>query len=124
MTLSLPYPVSANRYWRTNGKTGVYLSAEAKAYKRQVRAIAIACGVLNPMTGPVEVEALFHARITKDGNESGVVLDLDNVTKVLLDAMNNLVYVDDKQIRRYLVEFAQPIDGGGLTVTVSPRKSP
>lgn len=125
VTLSLPYPVSANRYWRTNGKTGaVYLSAEAKAYKREVRAIAIASGALNPMTCLVNVEVAFHARMNKSGAESGVVLDIDNVNKVLLDSMNNLVYVDDKQVRRYLIEFSDPIVGGGLTVTVSPRSAP
>lgn len=121
MTLSLPYPVSANRYWRSGKNNRIYLSPEAKSYKKQVRAIALASGVLNPMVGHVEVMALFHARANKDGTESGSVLDLDNVTKVLLDAMNNLVYVDDKQVRRYLVEFSHPIKGGGLTVTVSPR---
>lgn len=122
VTLSLPYPVSANRYWRTNSKTGaVYLSSEAKAYKRQVRTIAIASGVLNPMTRPVNVDVVFHARMNKDGSESGVVLDIDNVNKVLLDSMNNLVYVDDKQVRRYLIEFGSPIVDGGLTVTVSQR---
>jgi len=38
MMLSLPYPVSANRYWRSfraGSRAVVTVSAEAKVYKRE-----------------------------------------------------------------------------------------
>ena len=45
--LKLPYPISANRYWRTRvaGKIAVtYVSAEAKSYKSIVAWMATAAG--------------------------------------------------------------------------------
>ena len=44
--LTLPYPVSANRYWRTVWPNGARcpvttVSAQARAYKTQVRRLAL-----------------------------------------------------------------------------------
>lgn len=88
MKVTLPYPPSANRYWRTfRGHT--VLSAEAKAYKKQVAAILSAAG-WQPASGDVAYTAHVY-RPLKSG-------DLDNRLKVLGDALTGYAWVDDKQV--------------------------
>lgn len=88
MKVVLPYPPSANRYWRTFRGRAV-LSAEAKAYKKQVAAILAAAGH-QPLTGPVAYTAHVY-RPLKSG-------DLDNRLKVLSDALTGFAWLDDKQV--------------------------
>mgnify|MGYP000928121414 FL=1 len=94
MTIILPMPVSANRYWRTfRGRTVV--SAEAKAYKEQVAWIAKAAGV-EKLDGDIAVTVRVY-RPAKRG-------DLDNSLKVSLDSLNGIAYTDDSQIVRIVAE--------------------
>jgi hypothetical protein len=58
--LTLPYPVSANRYWRSFVPRGhkraiVTLSDEAKSYKSQVGWMCKQAGIRKPITGRVHV---------------------------------------------------------------------
>jgi len=46
-------------------------------------------------------------------------VDLDNALKVALDAMQGAAYEDDRQITDIRIRLRQPIEGGGMTVTVS-----
>ena len=115
--LQLPYPISANRYWRKTRAGRVYVSAEAKEYKSQVHFIAQRNKV-QIATGSVAMTYCFHPKKNKDGSESKVRLDLDNAMKVVNDALNGIAYVDDRQIRRIVLEFGEPIVGGGITVYI------
>lgn len=86
----LPYPPSANNYWRSiviNGRGRVVVSREAKAFKKAVSAVM--AGV-SPLTGPVALTATFY-RPRKQG-------DLDNLLKVTCDALKGICYHDDEQI--------------------------
>ena len=87
-SIVLPYPPSANRYWRNvNGR--IVVSADAKAYKAGVW-LQAQHAHLHPLTGPIAV--YVHAyRPRKVG-------DLDNTNKVLLDALCGIAYQDDAQI--------------------------
>jgi crossover junction endodeoxyribonuclease RusA len=87
-TLVLPYPPSVNHYkLRANGVT--FLTAAARAYKAECGLMAMAQAG-ETFTGPVRVTARFY-RPRKAG-------DLDNRLKVLLDVLNGVVWLDDKQI--------------------------
>ncbi len=87
-SIVLPYPPSANRYWRSYGGR-VVVSADAKAYKAGVW-LQAQHAHLHPFTGPIAV--YVHAyRPRKVG-------DLDNTNKVLLDALCGIAYQDDAQI--------------------------
>jgi crossover junction endodeoxyribonuclease RusA len=88
-TLVLPYPPSANRYWRAVPDRGVLLSAEARRYKEDAGKQALAAGV-HPVDGPVALTVTLY-RPAKRG-------DLDNRIKVLLDALNGIAYRDDSQV--------------------------
>jgi crossover junction endodeoxyribonuclease RusA len=89
-TLILPFPPSANRYWRSVPGRGVLLSAEARRYKEDAGMVALAAGV-RPVDGPVALTVTLY-RPAKRG-------DLDNRIKVLLDALGGgIAYRDDSQV--------------------------
>lgn len=95
MKLTLPYPPSANDYWRTavitppgeHPRAVTYVSEDAKAYKREV--LRRNCQ-LEPLRGPVRFTATVY-RPRKVG-------DLLNRDKVLCDALEGIAYQNDKQI--------------------------
>lgn len=96
MKITLPYPPSANRYWRTRavgrGRTAfvqTYPSPEAKEFKQRV---FWTCRGRKPLTGTVAVVLRFF-RPRKVG-------DLDNRIKVLLDALRGVAFADDDQVVR------------------------
>lgn len=84
----LPYPISANRYWRAvRGR--VLVSAEARAYKARVAWLCMAAKV-RPLDGPLSVSlAVYRPRH---------IGDLDNTLKVLLDALRGIAFADDDQV--------------------------
>jgi crossover junction endodeoxyribonuclease RusA len=91
LSFTLPIPPSTNRYWRTMvSKKGVavtFVSEEAKTYKRQVAKLA---GISTLFRSEIAV-TLRVFRPQRSG-------DLDNKLKVLFDALQGVVYGDDKQI--------------------------
>ena len=69
--LTLPYPVSANRYWRTVWPNGARcpvttVSAQARAYRTQVRRLALEAGVSHPFSGRVGVSFVLFPRRPSD----------------------------------------------------------
>ena len=87
--IRLPYPPSSNRYWR-NFRGRMVKSTDARRYDAEVKALARLAGVFDPIEGPVSVRVdIYRAR---------AMGDLDNRAKVLLDALQGIAYVDDKQI--------------------------
>lgn len=114
--LNLPYPISANRYWRNRGNVR-YLSKEAQAYKR---AVAASAAGVKPLGGAVELRVTVLPKQTKSGAASKVCIDLDNSLKVLCDALNGVAYQDDKQVKRIVAEYGEPVSGGGVQVGVKP----
>lgn len=129
MRLVLPYPVSANRYWVTfpyidrdtkKPKAVTVPSAEAKAYKVEVGYRAKLAGFRKPTDKPIEIASIqLCPRTNKDGSASAVVLDLGNCWKVVEDALQGVVYVNDKQIKRIRnVEYGPPTKEGALIIEV------
>lgn len=138
ITLTLPYPVSANRYWQTRvikpkgGKfhqAMTYVSAEAKAYKENVQKLAMALGVRAPITGRVAIAYTLHPHCPQDAHrrmkrdpvgweDTVQCMDLDNAQKVLLDSLKGVVIDDDKWVREISAKRGTPVEGGKLVVTV------
>lgn len=111
------YPVSVNRYWR-NFKGRTVLSAEAIKYKRHVGSQYATWGGKYHHTESVCVHFMLHPKLTKAGTASKTRIDLDNCIKVVLDALNNAAYRDDKQVVKLVAEIAEPIQGGGVSISV------
>jgi Holliday junction resolvase RusA-like endonuclease len=113
IALDLPEPPSANRYWRI-ARGRPYLSSEAKAYKLEARAIALRSGVRGL---PYPTEALAVTLTWFRGRRAG---DLDNRAKVAIDALNGLLWADDRQIvELHLYRQDRPKEGG-LHLIVRP----
>lgn len=108
--LVLPYPVSANRYWR-NYRGIVVPSKEAISYKREVAKIARAAGLQHELSGRIELRYMLYPARPKnwqkradkdtDGWDDSVrCIDLDNAQKIVIDALQGVVFKNDKSIRR------------------------
>lgn len=113
----LPYPVSCNRYWR-NFKGRTVVSKEAIEYKARVACIFRMVGHQLIESGPVAVHILLHPKQTKAGAANKTRIDLGNAEKVISDALNGVAWTDDRQIERILLELADPIEGGGISISV------
>jgi crossover junction endodeoxyribonuclease RusA len=134
ITLTLPYPISANRYWASRVVTikgrqmpMVYVTTEAKNYIEQVGWLCRAAGVREPLGGRlrVTVELYPHrpqdwqTRMRKQGanwDDSVQCMDLTNCEKVLLDALNTIAFTDDKQVWRYAADRMEPDEKGARVV--------
>lgn len=133
LTVTLPWPVSANVYWRTRVVKNVamtYVSSEAKAYKAEVGYLLEAAGCTTPFPGRVEVHMTLYPHRPLDYQkrmrtlgaswDDGVrSIDLDNAIKVTLDAMKGIAFEDDVWVRRIVAERAEPDGVARLVVRVS-----
>ena len=114
--LTLPYPVSANRYWRVFGGRVVH-SAEARSYRTEVQINAREKRVA-PLAGDVSVHVALCPELTKKGDASKTRLDLDNCIKVALDALQGIAFNNDKQVVKLVAELGPARIGGALIVEV------
>jgi len=122
ITLILPYPISANRYWRPiqlGQRMMMVPTKEAKEFKAEVGWMAKAAGVRGPIAGRVHIDVKLYpnrpldyaTRMRKFGpswDDTVQCLDLDNCHKVLLDAIKGVVIDDDKWVRRITSERMEP----------------
>ena len=136
ITLTLPYPLSANRYWRTYQPKGfkapvTVVSSEAKAYKQQVGWLAKAAGIRAPIAGRVAIDIRLYPNRPQDWqkrvkadpvawDDTVQCLDLDNANKVLFDALKGVAIEDDKWVRRITSERMEPDGEARVVVTVTP----
>ena len=108
--LTLPTPPSANRYWRTY-RNRVTVSNEAKTYKTAVGWIA-RTAIDEPLQGDLSVTLRIY-RKAKRG-------DLDNYSKVGLDALNGIAYLDDSQITELHAYRFDDKDNPRMEVEITP----
>ena len=113
MKITLPYPPSANRYWRVFRGRAVK-SAEARKYQLHVGLLAKRAGV-RPVSGEVAV-ALELYRPQRSG-------DLDNFIKVSLDALKGYAYDDDKQVVEIVARRHDDKKNPRLVVEVTETKA-
>ena len=128
MKLVLPYPVSANRYWRTvvaqrrdgpkKPRALTFVSDEAKSYKTECAWRAKEAGFRVPMAGAVELRMRLVPK-------NRICMDLDNALKVSIDALKGIVYADDAQVFKIVAERADPDPAGArLEVEILPLVMP
>lgn len=136
--LTLPYPVSANRYWRTSVPRGhsrpiVYVSDEGRAYKLECAWRAREAGIRKPMEGPLFVSYELYPKRPQDWAKRAKAdplwwdltvqsIDLDNARKVANDGLNGIAWFDDKQIRKDPGEIMIPDGDGRLVLTIQPYR--
>lgn len=134
VALVLPYPVSANRYWKAitiPGRTMMAPSREAIAYRKEVARIANSSGILRPFPWRVAVELDLYphrpqdwARRTKRdpiGWDDDVrCIDLGNAEKVLSDALQGIVFEDDRWIWDLHKRRKEPDGEGRVVLRIRP----
>jgi crossover junction endodeoxyribonuclease RusA len=111
ITIALPWPVSINRYLRRAGKI-MHTTTEAKQYRRDVGYL---CNRLNPFGSK---RLRVHISAFPPDNRKR---DLDNIQKVLLDAlMHSGLFTDDSQIDDLRI-VREPVrkNDGTVVVTIS-----
>lgn len=114
MTLDLPEPPSANRWWR-KWNNRMVLSKEARDYKAYVLVMAVGLSGRHTKDFPLyrgDVKVTLHwVRARKSG-------DLDKRIGVVLDALQGVVYANDKQIVEIHASRSDNKANASLRVTV------
>lgn len=114
---------------RMNMKTGrMYTPASTKQYESEVRQAFIRQGGESFGDAPVMVEIEAQYPMPKSWSKkrkdearatySGVMVDIDNLSKVLLDGMQGCVMDNDQQVV-ILVASKRWSDTGGVKVTIT-----
>lgn len=136
IVLTLPYPISANRYWASRvitPKAGgrpmsmTYVTPEAKAYREECARIA-ARTLAKPLSGRIRLSAELYPhrpldwerRMRKLGetwDDSVQCIDLGNAEKVMSDALQGIVFADDCMYRRIVLDRMEP-DAQGARLVV------
>lgn len=109
MRLTLPYPPSANRYYRNVGRRTL-ISREGRAYREKV------CAVLPAKTRPLPGALAVYVEVFPPDRRRR---DLDNTQKALLDALQHGgIYRDDSQIDLLHIERKDVVKGGKVVVEI------
>ncbi|MBX3603210.1 MAG: RusA family crossover junction endodeoxyribonuclease [Rubrivivax sp.] len=142
IVLTLPYPLSANRYWRKfpmGGKKGgreiVIRSKEADDYIERVGWLCRQAGIRKPLQWRVRVDiALYPARPQDWAKRAAAdpvawdddvrCIDLDNARKVLNDALKGIVFDDDRWIWADSGQRMEPDGEARVVVTITPLQRP
>jgi crossover junction endodeoxyribonuclease RusA len=138
--LVLPYPISANRYWAHRVITPkgtkkpmalVYVTQEAKSYKQQVAWMAKAAGIKTPLSQRLWIDIKLYPHRPQDWqkrmrqfgehwDDTVQCIDLGNAEKVLSDALQGVVYSDDKWLWRHTKDRMEPDGEARVVVTIRP----
>jgi crossover junction endodeoxyribonuclease RusA len=138
--VTLPYPISANRYWTTRVVTPkgggramalTHPSSEAQAYRKAVQWLLVAAGVRKPIAGRVRIDIELYPhrpqdwakRQRKEGaswDDDVRCIDLDNANKVLLDAFKGIAIEDDRWVRELHSRRMEPDGEARVVVVITP----
>lgn len=129
--LNLPYPPSNNRNARFGSK-GIYKDKKTYDYLSTIKSAF--SGDLKPLDCALNVSLSIYPNLPKDHVKRAKregdfwwfnvrCLDLDNISKTVLDSLNGIAYIDDKQIVRLFIKKMCPDEKGSrLEVKISEFK--
>jgi Holliday junction resolvase RusA-like endonuclease len=112
VAFTLPYPPLLNRIYRRRRHGGMYLTDEGKQFKAAA-AEAAHFSFLRPACGGCVSVSLTVFRPRRTG-------DIDATLKLTLDALNGVIYRDDKQVRRLVVDLDDDKSNPRVEVVVAP----
>ena len=115
ISLTLPWPPSANSYFRGgNGRRGYFIPAEVKAFRAAVAGIVLRERI-KPLVGRLAVEI----RLSGPNRRA---YDIDNRIKPTLDALAHAgCFVDDEAVDSLTVTRGAIIKGGACKVLILAR---
>ncbi|MFQ1679186.1 RusA family crossover junction endodeoxyribonuclease [Pantoea dispersa] len=115
MKLTLPFPPSVNTYWR-NIRKGVLISASGRSFRSN--ALADIMEQLRRAPEPITVNVAVSVILYPPDKRPR---DLDNYLKAAFDSLTHAgVWVDDKQIKRFTVEWGPLTKRGKTEITINP----
>ena len=115
LTIEVHWPPSINRYWRA-WRNRMVVSKEGKDYKRHMRKhlmLQLRHDELPLYPEPKKLECMIIA-YPPDLRKR----DSDNISKVLLDSLNRIIWEDDVQLYRIIVEKVYSKEKGYCLVKV------
>ncbi len=116
LNITLPWPPSANRYWR-NIKGRTLVSKEAKLYKMLIKGLSYEWK-MKPMLGRIGLQIEAYPPDKR-------IRDLDNTLKVLIDSLKETgVFKDDSQIDKICITRLEPSKPGHLKISISEIGAP
>jgi len=108
VNLQLPYPPTANTYYR-KWHNRMVISARGREYAREVATIV---GKVKPLTGGVSIYIVVRPPDLRRR-------DIDNIIKPLFDALTKAgVWLDDSQVDRLFVTRDTKIKDGRCSVAI------
>ena len=94
-------------------------SAHARKYQLLAKMMMFADRSDLPMLeGNLCLVSVLHPKLTKKGKANATVLDLDNHLKVVIDALEGILFADDKQIVEIHASYGKPVINGAVNVRV------
>jgi len=123
VTLELPFPPSANRYWRTTrGK--VHVSSHARQYRKLVAQLGLVAAFSQHWNPQPDERYLLVAQLHYPTDRRSQRRDLDNCVKVLVDSLEYAGLIsDDNQIHAIAVVRAIRTVGDGQCTVVLRKLS-
>lgn len=85
-------PDSVNSHWQRGRGNIVFVSKKGKEFRDNVKRFMLSKKI-KKHTGDIEVSIKLFFKSKRD-------LDVDNYFKSILDALNGILWVDDKQIQK------------------------
>ena len=123
LTIELPFPVSANSYWMIAGRR-LIKTKRARAYIREVVLYWLNVKQLGA-TAFGEDETLAMSIAIHYPTRKGPDCDVDNLLKVLIDAMETAgIYQNDNQIRFIQISREEAKDKTIGSVRVNIKSCP
>lgn len=111
-TIELPYPPSVNSYWRNIGRGRTIVSKAGRDYTTAVIAAVLVAGRPATRSGRLAMQIVVNPPDLRRR-------DLDNVAKGVQDSLcKALVYEDDSQIDRLVIERGRVTKPGNVLVTI------
>lgn len=108
-SITLPWPPSVNRYWRS-AMGRVLISVEGRRYRHRVLAKALDCRVQKTL-GKLRVDIIASPPDKRRR-------DLDNLLKATLDSLTHGgAWEDDSQIVDLRIRWGEQVEGGLLHVS-------
>lgn len=108
--LELPYPPSANHYYRRVGPRTL-ISREGRRFRERVCLLLAATGV-RPLRGPLRIEISIYPPDRRKR-------DVDNAIKAINDSLEHGgAFEDDSQIEDLRIRRRRPVPGGRAIVRI------
>lgn len=118
VTLTLPFPPSANRLWRT-GKGRTYLDPKYKDWKDE----AFACYLQQKRAAGQPIKGHFTYHLTLDEKKRKVARDGDNRNKAALDFLQSVGLIEDDKLADGGSWSWGPVEPGTCFIRVYQRRA-